>query len=64
PLADGDRFAVLFESLTSAVPPQLGPRDAVIHIGATPITPLSLPYAIPPTAPAAGRATAAPDAVG
>lgn len=48
PLADGERFVVLFESRTVAVP-EAGeaPVDTGLRVGASPLWRLPLPYALP-----------------
>ena len=64
-LGVGNRFAVLFESLTAALAPAGDPGEAAVHIGQSPISPLPLPYPVPvAAAPAAGRKSASPDAGG
>jgi len=64
-LGVGNRFAVLFESLTAAVAPAVDSRGVTLRIGQSPLSPLPLPYPVPVAAASAvGRKAAAPDAAG
>jgi folate-binding protein YgfZ len=48
PLADGERFVVLFESKTAAVPAQTAvPAETGLRIGSGTLQRLPLPYALP-----------------